>query len=205
MRAANLAAGVLGRGVNIGAQGFAPRLSRGPHMSYVSRVLLPQERIEARPKLSRMAQYGAPIIEFLASILMWSIAREAILAFLPEPDPTLQAVLKWGYLGGLAIFTVRFIWRFIVRVSRLWFHEIAVTNQRFMEKTGVLNVSFYSTDLEKIVRVAIDQPLLGRFFDYADVTIVTVGEVSHKTQGVAQPIALQQALHARMSAVRSGG
>lgn len=168
-------------------------------MAYVSRVLLPNERIEARPELSRMAQYGAPTLEFLASVALWIAARSALMAFAPEFDPTVERVLAWSFVIGLAVFTGRFLWRMSVRFMRLVFQEIAVTNRRFMEKSGVLNVSFYSTDLEKIVRVAIEQPLLGRLFDYGDLTIVTVGEVSHTTTGVAQPIRLQQALHSRMN------
>ncbi len=168
-------------------------------MGYINRVLLGEERIEARPRLSRMAQYGAPLLEFMASVAVWSLLRTAVLAYAPEVGEEVRTVLNWGYYIGLGVFTARFLWRMTFRFLRMLFREIGVTNRRYMEKTGVFSVSFYSTDLEKIVRVAIQQSLLGRIFDYGDVTIVTVGEVKHTTEGVARPILLQQAMHARMT------
>lgn len=168
-------------------------------MGYINRVLLGEERVEARPRLSRMAQYGAPTLEFLASVAVWSLVRTTILAYAPEVGEQVRTVLTWAYYIGLGVFTARFLFRMTFRFLRMLFREIAVTNRRYMEKTGVLSVSFYSTDLEKIVRLAIEQSFLGRIFDYGDVTIVTVGEVRHTTQGVARPILLQQAMHARMT------
>ena len=107
--------------------------------------------------------------------------------------------MLWAYIAGMVLFAGRLAYRLGRRALELAFREIAVTNRRFMEKSGVFAVRFYSTDLEKIVRVAIEQSLLGRLFNYGDVTIVTIGEVSHTTHDVAAPIGLQQSLHARMN------
>ena len=171
-------------------------------MAYVDRVLLGHERIERRPSLSRMATYGAPTLEFLAIVIVWTTLRMIAAPYVAEmtaDDPLIGQIFWWTYIVGVGLFTARFLWRMGRRALELWFTEIAVSNLRFMEKSGVLDISFYSTDLEKIVRVAIEQSLLGRFFNYGDVTIVTVGEVSHTTRNVADPIGLQQALHTRMS------
>lgn len=168
-------------------------------MAYVDRVLLEGERIERRPRFSRFAAYGAPLVEFAAIALLWSVARFALLGAVMPEGAISPPALMWLYVGGLVILAARFAWRMAVRFLNLTFSELAVTNRRYMEKAGVLDVSFWATDLEKIQRVEIEQPLLGRVFDYGDLTIVTVGEVKHTTRAVGAPIRLQQALHTRMT------
>ncbi len=173
-------------------------------MAYVNRVLLDGEVIERRPSVSRMATFGAPTVEFVLMAGGWTLIRWLVLQpWLAPENPTISRILFWAYVLGMALFTARLIVRLVLRGLELFFTEIAVTNRRFMEKTGVFSVSFYGTDLEKIVKVAIEQSLLGRLFDYGAVTIVTIGEVSHTTEDVAAPIVLQQALHRRMHAEQS--
>jgi uncharacterized membrane protein YdbT with pleckstrin-like domain len=168
-------------------------------VAYVDRVLLVGELIERRPRFSRFAAYGAPLVEFAAIAGVWTLARFVLLgAALPE-ETAREPALFWIYIGGLALLAARFLWRMAARFLVLAFSELAVTNRRYMEKEGVLDVSFWATDLEKIQRVEIEQPLLGRLFDYGDITIVTLGEVKHTTRAVGAPIQLQQALHARMT------
>lgn len=175
-------------------------------MAYLTKALLPGEAVEQQPKFSNMAQFGAPTVEFVLIVVVWWVLRQAALQLsaphLPE-NPTLETVLRWAYWIGLGVFTLRFAWRMGYRALRQKFRELAVTNRRYMEKDGVFNVRFWSTDLEKIVRLSIDQPILGRVFNYGSVTIVTVGEVEHTTAGIAAPISLQNALHARMEAHRA--
>ena len=168
-------------------------------MAYIDRTLLEAERVERRPRFSRFAAYGAPLVEFAAVALTWSVFRWTILGLALPADVAPPAALTWLYLGGLAIMAARFGWRMAVRFLNLTFSEIAVTNLRYMEKSGVLDVRFWATELDKINRVEISQPLLGRLFDYGDVTIVTVGEVDHTSRAVAAPIRLQQALHTRIT------
>lgn len=173
-------------------------------MTYVDRALLTEETIELRPRFSRFAAYGAPLVEFAAVVGAWSIARAVILGPLTPESPEIRKWMLWAYFAGLAIFAARFGWRMVVRFAHLVFAELAVTNRRFMEKEGILDIRFFATDLEKIQRVEIAQPLLGRIFDYGDITIVTLGEVTHTTRAVKAPIALQQALHKRMTSAAPG-
>jgi hypothetical protein len=168
-------------------------------MAYVDRVLLKGEVILRRPRFSRFAAYGAPLVEFSGVAIGWTVLRYLVLRFLLEPDAAAGPALFWLYVGGMLLMGARFGWRMMVRFLNLIFSELAVTNWRYMEKAGVLDVSFWATDLEKVQRVEIEQPLLGRIFDYGDITIVTVGEIAHTTHAVAAPIRLQQALHARMT------
>ncbi len=168
-------------------------------MAYVSKVLLDGERVETRPRFSRFAEYGAPTVEFALALGSWLLLRAVLAPWLTPTDPVIQAAARYAFIAGVVIFTARWAFRMIRRAVTLWFRELAVTDRRFMEKSGVFTVSFFATDLEKIVRVEIEQPLLGRVFDYGHVTIVTLGEVRHVTERVAGPIALQQALHERMT------
>jgi hypothetical protein len=167
-------------------------------MSYLDRVLLDGEAIVSRPQFSRFAAYAAPLIEFSTVALVWTVLRFAVLGAI-APDMAGWPSLFWIYVGGMLLMAGRFGWRMVVRFLNIAFSELAVTNRRFMEKAGVLDVTFWATDLEKVERVEMEQPLLGRLFDYGDITIVTLGEVRHTTHAVAAPIQLQQALHARMT------
>ena len=168
-------------------------------MAYLSRVLLDDEDIERRPYLSRMAIFGAPFVEFVVISATWAAARAVLSPYIVPADPELAQLVSIAFLAGFAAVLARFLYRMGRRAIDVMFTEIAVTNRRFMEKSGVLSVNFFSTDLEKIVRVAIEQSPLGRIFNYGKVTIVTIGEVSHTSKDVAAPIALQQALHRRMT------
>jgi len=167
-------------------------------MAYIERVLLEGETVSRKPAFSRFAAYGAPLLEFASVAVVWSVARFTFLG-LVVPEAASVPALFWIYIGGLLLMGARFGWRMAVRFAQLAFSELAVSNRRYMEKEGMLNVRFWATDLEKVQRVEIEQPLLGRIFDYGDITIVTLGEVKHTTRAVAAPIRLQQALHARMT------
>lgn len=173
-------------------------------MAYIERVLLEGETVTRQPAFSRFAAYGAPLVEFMSVAVVWSVARFTFLG-LAFPQSAAIPALFWIYIGGLLLMAARFGWRMAVRFTHLAFSELAVTNRRYMEKEGVLNVRFWATDLEKVQRVEIEQPLLGRFFDYGDITIVTLGELKHTTRAVAAPIRLQQALHARMTLADGSG
>ncbi|MGD2131846.1 MAG: PH domain-containing protein [Maricaulaceae bacterium] len=168
-------------------------------MAYVDKVLLSGERIEQRPRYSRFAAYGAPLVEFTAVVFLWTLLRYVVVERMISAE---FANSQWGmaiYVVGILAMAGRFGWRMCARFLNLAFSELAVTNRRYMEKAGVFDVTFWATDLEKIQRVEISQPLLGRVFDYGDLTIVTLGEVNHTTRAVAAPIRLQQAIHARMT------
>lgn len=167
-------------------------------MAYLDRVLLEGETIVHRPRFSRFAAYGAPLVEFSAVAASWTLLRFLVIHFVFQGDEP-PAALFWVYIGGMLLMAGRFGWRMGVRFLNLTFSELAVTNRRYLEKEGVLDVSFWATDLEKVQRVEIEQPLLGRLFDYGDITIITVGEITHTTYAVARPIGLHQALHARMT------
>ncbi len=169
-------------------------------MAYLDRVLLDDEVILRRPRFSRFAAYGAPLVEFSAVALAWTAFRFWILGYFLPYEMITHGALFWIYVGGMLLMAVRFGWRMLVRFLNLAFSELAVTNRRYLEKAGVLDVTFWATDLERVQRVEIEQPLLGRIFDYGDINIIAPGEVEHTTRAVSDPIGLQQALHARMTA-----
>lgn len=169
-------------------------------MAYLDRVLLEDETILVRPQFSRFAAYGAPLVEFSAVALAWTGLRFIGLGMILPPEMITHGALFWIYVSGMLLMGGRFGWRMLARFLNLTFSELAVTNRRYLEKSGVLDVTFLATDLEKVQRVEIEQPLLGRIFDYGDINIIAPGEVQHTTRAVADPIGLQQALHLRMTA-----
>src|SRR5436190_845630 len=61
-----------------------------------------------------------------------------------------------------------------------WFHrwttETDVTNLRVIHKTGFISRKTFEMSLDKVESVDVNQSVLGRIFDYGDVTIMGVGE-----------------------------
>lgn len=53
-----------------------------------------------------------------------------------------------------------------------WFSEIAVTNMRVIVKTGWIARDSTETMIQNIASIHIDQPVLGRIFNYGTVTIL---------------------------------
>ena len=67
-----------------------------------------------------------------------------------------------------------------VLTLRAWFHrwttETDVTNLRVVHKTGFISAQTFEMSLDKVESVDVNQSILGRIFNYGDVTIRGVGE-----------------------------
>jgi hypothetical protein len=64
---------------------------------------------------------------------------------------------------------------------RLWQwsnQDYVITNRRLLKVTGILNKHSADSSLEKINDAILDQPVLGRMFNYGDLTILTAAEES---------------------------
>ena len=59
----------------------------------------------------------------------------------------------------------------IYRMARLYFDEIAVTNQKFHARVGLITKDVLSTPLKNINNVTFQQGLFGRIFGYGTVNV----------------------------------
>jgi uncharacterized membrane protein YdbT with pleckstrin-like domain len=73
-----------------------------------------------------------------------------------------------AFFGGLVVFA----WTGLRYVGR----EYVLTNRRVIQVEGVLNRSATDISLEMINDAVLSQSVLGRMFDYGDVTVLTASE-----------------------------
>ncbi len=73
--------------------------------------------------------------------------------------------------------------------------QFLVTNRRVIHVRGVFHKTVMDSSLEKVNDVNMDQPLLGRLFDYGDVRILTASEEGVNVfKFIAKPIKLKTAM-----------
>jgi uncharacterized membrane protein YdbT with pleckstrin-like domain len=78
-----------------------------------------------------------------------------------------------------------------------WMTEIVVTDRRVIYVHGFIQRDSVEVHMNQIESVDVDQTLLGRLFDYGDVTIRGTGTTHEPLRGVDRPIALRNEITAR--------
>jgi uncharacterized membrane protein YdbT with pleckstrin-like domain len=82
-----------------------------------------------------------------------------------------------------------------------WFHrwttETDVTDLRIIHKTGFIRRQTFEMSLDKVESVDVNQSILGRIFDYGDVTILGVGKSEETITTVSSPLSFRNAITAR--------
>ena len=74
-------------------------------------------------------------------------------------------------------------------------HAFIVTTRRVIQINGVLNKEVVDSLLEKINDVKTDQSLIGQWFDYGDVEILTANEVGNNVfKHIAAPLKFKRAM-----------
>lgn len=172
-------------------------------MSYVSRVLLPNETILYSAKVS-------PII-YLPGLLMCGLAI-ASAKYLP------QLTTDYYYVA-LAIYKIQ-LWmpifqNFSVTLSVLFFlvgivlfinsytiaysTELAITGRRIVAKHGIATVTTTEIDRRKIAGVVINQTPLGQMFNYGKINIRGyTGDITGFPP-IAQPYEFQKYVNASVT------
>jgi uncharacterized membrane protein YdbT with pleckstrin-like domain len=72
-----------------------------------------------------------------------------------------------------------------------WMTEIAVTDRRVIYARGFIQRHSIEVHMDKIESVDVDQSVLGRLFDYGDVTIHGTGTTLEPLRDVDRPIAFR--------------
>jgi hypothetical protein len=81
------------------------------------------------------------------------------------------------FLGLLAVLAIFPIIHFVVRLLNWYNDQFVVTNRRVMEIHGVVNKRVSDSSLEKVNDVVLEQSILGRFFDFGTVAIITGSDI----------------------------
>ena len=151
-------------------------------MGYLDKVLQPGETILYRTTVSHTLYYpGAGLI--VLALVAFGLTSAA----LPAPWPVAFLVVL-GLAG-------------IVLLVRAWFQrwvtEIAVTNQRIILKRGFIRRHTIEMNMDKVESVDVDQSLLGRLFNYGNITVRGVGTGFEPFRMIDNPLRFRSQVGAR--------
>jgi uncharacterized membrane protein YdbT with pleckstrin-like domain len=144
-------------------------------MSYVDSILEPGEQIRYRTTIS-WTVYGNAL---------WVSLAAAAVAYVGFKSGVSWLLLVSGALAAIAL--ALFARGALARAAT----EIAVTDRRFIFKRGLIRRHTVEMNMAKVESVDVDQTLLGRMFDYGDVTVRGVGTTFETLSLVDAPLKLR--------------
>jgi uncharacterized membrane protein YdbT with pleckstrin-like domain len=154
---------------------------------YIDEILQPGEKV--------LYSTNAHWIFYLPAIVAWLVALALLIASLTVAVAIPPLVLFcWAAAAVIAVVALYF-------TIRGWFHRLTtetdVTDRRVVHKTGFIKRRTFEIALDKIESVDVEQSILGRIFNYGDVTIMGVGEGRQTISTIASPLAFRSAITAR--------
>ena len=149
--------------------------------SYVDSVLAEGERIVYRAHVSRWKFFLSYLVGglFLAAAVATYVAGSRYTA----ESATLAAILF--AIGLVVLFSA---------VVRRWTTELVLTNRRIITKRGLVARDTVEMNLSKVESLHVNQSLMGRLFDYGDVTVVGTGSSLEPLLGISRPLELRRNL-----------
>ena len=143
-------------------------------MSYLQKVLQPGETIVYRTTFS-WTLYIPGILLLLLVIAVFATFELGLIsqrwAIVLAPIPALIA---------------------LALLARAWFQrwttEIAITNRRIILKRGFIRRHTIEMNMDKVESVDVDQSLLGRLFNYGNITVRGTGEGFERLRMIDAPL-----------------
>jgi uncharacterized membrane protein YdbT with pleckstrin-like domain len=147
-------------------------------MRYVDHVLQPGETIRHVTSVSW--------IDYLPGLFLWLVALVLLIFIAPWSQASAGLALA-GWIAVAAAFVVGTV-LLIKHWWRRWTTEVAVTDRRIISKTGFINRHTVEMHMDKVESVDVDQSILGRLFNYGDITIRGTGETLERLQRIDRPL-----------------
>jgi len=147
-------------------------------MRYVDQVLQPGETIRRVTSVSW--------IGYLRGLFFWLLAIVLLVWIRPwsQPSP------GWELLGWIA-FAAAFLIGAVMLIEHWWRRfttEVAVTDRRIIYKIGFIKRRTVEMHMDKVESVDVDQTILGRIFNYGDITIRGTGETMETLHAIDHPL-----------------
>ena len=146
-------------------------------MSYLENILEPGETVRYRTNVSWTI--------YAPSLLLALCTAAVLAAGAAYSDVT---TLSWFVAVILAPAT---IFTFVPAWFRRWTTEIAVTDRRIIMKRGLIRRHTIEMNMQKVESVDVDQTLIGRLFDYGNVTIRGTGSTFENLRMIDAPLKLR--------------
>ena len=152
---------------------------------YIDDILQPGEKV--------LYSTNAHWIFFLPAIIGWILVGVfLVLSGMVPAGPSVLICLSLAAISAIAA---------LYKTVTAWFHrwttETDVTNFRVVHKTGFIKRQTFEMSVDKVESVDVDQSILGRIFNYGDVTVLGVGEGGKTLDMIASPLAFRNAITAR--------
>jgi len=151
-------------------------------MGYLDRVLEPGEKVSYAAKLSWVG-YLPGIALLIAAIVLAIVARMII------------ASNGWATAVGVLVLIPA-----VYFLGKAWFDrwttEIAITNRRVIFKWGFIRRHTIEMSLDKVESVDVSQSIIGRIFNYGDVTVRGTGAGFQPLKGIDDPLQFRTRLTA---------
>jgi uncharacterized membrane protein YdbT with pleckstrin-like domain len=147
-------------------------------MRYVDQVLQPGEAIRGITSVSWVG--------FLPGLLLW-VVGVVLLVYIA---PWSQRSPVWELLGWIA-FAAAFLIGAGLLIRHWWRRfttEVAVTDRRIVCKIGFVKRRTVEMHMDKVESVDVQQSILGRLFDYGDITIRGTGETGERLRMIDRPL-----------------
>jgi uncharacterized membrane protein YdbT with pleckstrin-like domain len=152
---------------------------------YIDDILQPGEKV--------LYSTNAHWIFYLPAIAAWLVALALYILSRGTAGPGLETM--WLVLAAAAALVA------VIATAKAWFDrwttETDVTNLRVVHKTGFITRKTFEMSLDKIASVAVNQTVMGRIFNYGDVTISSVGDAEEDLKTIASPLDFRNHITAR--------
>ena len=146
-------------------------------MSYIDSILEPGETVRFRTSISWTIYAPAILLALCALATLAAAETFADLAF-----------IGWFAAVVLALATVG---AFVPAWLRRWTTEIAVTDRRIVLKRGLIRRHTVEMNMQKVESVDVDQTIVGRIFNYGNVTIRGTGSSFEQLRTIDAPLKLR--------------
>jgi uncharacterized membrane protein YdbT with pleckstrin-like domain len=143
-------------------------------MSYLDTVLQPGEKILHRTTVSWTLYIPGLLMLIFSGAIFWLLRQE-----FASP---LWAEIAALIVGIPALFFLAQAW------FRRWVTEIAVTNMRIILKRGFIRRHTIEMNMDKVESVDVDQSLLGRIFNFGNITVRGTGSGFETLRMIDHPL-----------------
>ena len=113
-------------------------------------------------------------------------------------------VVKKSIAASISIWNILFCWLIIplivqiVRIVKAANYRIEFYDNKIVTKSGVLSKSEKQTAFSGVNAVSINQPLMGRIFNYGNVRVDVFGKWDVDTQKIKNPKGLKEFLESKL-------
>ena len=161
---------------------------------YVRSILMPGEEILWVGKVSKFIYVRATLLIAFGGVAIAEAADpegSVTRSLLPGADPTAIQVIA-SLIGAALVFLSVLYW--LRAFMRRWTTELAITDRRVISKLGFVGRQTWELNTGGIEGVQVKQSILGRIFNFGDLTVTGRGAGTAPIRWIDDPIEFRRRL-----------